>query len=284
MSPIPTLTDWVKAARPATLWAGVAPVLLASALAAHENAFRWGAFVAALAGAVLIQVGVNYANDLADAARGADTDDRIGPRRAVASGTIEAGTMRTAMILVFALSGAAGAYLVGIAGWPVALIGIVSIVAALGYTNGPVPYGYRGLGDVFVFVFFGLVATAGTRYVHDRTLPASVWWLAVVMGLLATAILVANNVRDIDTDEAAGKRTLAVIMGRDRTRAYYVALLVLAFVTLGLGIVLGPLPGWASLGFVTVPLAFPPARSIVTRVDGPGLIAALGGTARLQLA
>ncbi|MBT8198670.1 MAG: 1,4-dihydroxy-2-naphthoate polyprenyltransferase [Acidimicrobiia bacterium] len=277
------MSDWIQAARPATLWAGVAPVLVASALAAYESAFRWDAFVAALAGSVLIQVGVNYANDLADAARGADTADRIGPRRAVATGTISARTMRNAMIAVFVAAGGVGVYLIAIAGWPVAVIGVVSIVAALGYTNGPVPYGYRGLGEVFVFVFFGLVATVGTRFVHDRTVTASSWWLAIVMGFLVTAILVANNIRDIDTDAATGKRTLAVVMGRRRTRAFFVGLIVAAYVALIAGLI-GPLPAWAGLGLATIPLAVAPTRTVLTRTDGPGLITALAGTARLQLA
>ncbi|NNF68799.1 MAG: 1,4-dihydroxy-2-naphthoate polyprenyltransferase [Acidimicrobiia bacterium] len=277
------MSDWIQAARPATLWAGVAPVLVASALAAYESAFRWDAFVAALIGSVLIQVGVNYANDLADAARGADTADRIGPRRAVATGTISARTMRNAMIAVFVAAGGVGVYLIAIAGWPVAVIGVVSIVAALGYTNGPVPYGYRGLGEVFVFVFFGLVATVGTRFVHDRTVTASSWWLAIVMGFLVTAILVANNIRDIDTDAATGKKTLAVVMGRRRTRAFFVGLIVAAYVALIAGLI-GPLPAWAGLGLATIPLAVAPTRTVLTRTDGPGLITALAGTARLQLA
>ncbi|MBT8214499.1 MAG: 1,4-dihydroxy-2-naphthoate polyprenyltransferase [Acidimicrobiia bacterium] len=277
------MSDWIQAARPATLWAGVAPVLVASALAAYESAFRWDAFVAALIGSVLIQVGVNYANDLADAARGADTADRIGPRRAVATGTISARTMRNAMIAVFVAAGGVGVYLIAIAGWPVAVIGVVSIVAALGYTNGPVPYGYRGLGEVFVFVFFGLVATVGTRFVHDRTVTASSWWLAIVMGFLVTAILVANNIRDIDTDAATGKRTLAVVLGRRRTRAFFVGLIVAAYVALIAGLI-GPLPAWAGLGLATIPLAVAPTRTVLTRTDGPGLITALAGTARLQLA
>jgi len=161
--------------------------------------------------------------------------------------------------------------------------GIVSIVAALGYTNGPIPYGYYGLGEVFVFIFFGLVATAGTRYVYDRSAPADAWLSGVSMGLLATAILVANNVRDIETDRIAGKRTLAVILGRSSARWMYAAVLFMAYGVIAVGVAAGVLPAWAMLTFVSIPLAVQPVRTIFTQTEGPPLIGVLKATARLQL-
>jgi 1,4-dihydroxy-2-naphthoate octaprenyltransferase len=163
-------------------------------------------------------------------------------------------------------------------------IGIVSIIAALGYTNGPVPYGYYGLGEVFVFVFFGLVATVGTRYVYDRTAPADAWLSGVSMGLLAAAILVANNVRDIETDQIAGKRTLAVIVGRRSARWLYTAMVIVAYAVIVIAVAAGVLPSWAMLTFVSIPLAVQPVRTIFTQTEGPPLIGVLKATARLQLA
>ena len=218
------MNPWVLAARPATLPAGVAAVVVGSALAGADGVFRWDAFLVTLFAAIAIQVGVNYANDLADAEKGADTAARIGPTRAVASGLLTAGQMKRGIAVSFGLAAMAGVYLIWLAGWVILAVGIVSIIAALGYTNGPIPYGYYGLGEVFVFVFFGLVATVGTRYVFDRTAPADAWLSGVSMGFLAAAILVANNVRDIETDRTAGKRTLAVMLGRQAARWMYAAL------------------------------------------------------------
>jgi 1,4-dihydroxy-2-naphthoate octaprenyltransferase len=275
---------WLLAARPPTLWAAVAPVLVGSALAVDDGAFRWDAFIATLAAAVLIQVGVNYANDYSDGVRGTDGEDRIGPRRAVASGMATPRQMRRAIGLVFGVAALLGLYLATIAGPVIIVIGVLSIIAALGYTGGPAPYGYRGLGEVFVFVFFGLVATVGTRFVYDRTAPADAWVGGVVMGLLATAILVANNIRDIETDRRAGKRTLAVMLGRPRSQRLFVAIVAAAFVVPLAAIAADVLPPWCALVLVAVPLAVPVVRTIASEVGGPQLIEALKGTARLQLA
>ncbi|MGB5657281.1 MAG: 1,4-dihydroxy-2-naphthoate octaprenyltransferase, partial [Acidimicrobiia bacterium] len=179
------MNPWVLAARPATLPAGVAAVVVGSALAAADGVFRWDAFAVTLFAAIAIQIGVNYANDLADAQKGADTEARIGPTRAVAAGLLTPGQMKRGIAVVFGLAAVAGVYLIWLAGGVILAIGIVSIIAALGYTNGPIPYGYYGLGEVFVFVFFGLVATVGTRYVYDRAAPADAWMSGVSMGLLA---------------------------------------------------------------------------------------------------
>ncbi|MDH5372419.1 MAG: 1,4-dihydroxy-2-naphthoate polyprenyltransferase, partial [Acidimicrobiia bacterium] len=223
---------WWQASRPHTLPAAATPVLVGAGLAIGDGAFRWGPFLAALLGALAIQVAANFTNDLSDARKGADTEARIGPQRMVATGMISERQMTVATVFAFALASAAGIYLIVEAGWVIALIGITSILAAVGYVGGPRPYGYRGFGEVFVFIFFGLVATVGSRYVHDRTAPLDVWLLAVPIGFLVTAILVANNVRDIETDAAAGKRTLAVMLGRERTRALFAVLVFGSFVAI----------------------------------------------------
>ena len=275
---------WVLAARPATLPAAVAAVVVGSALAAADGVFAWDLFAVTLFAAIAIQIGVNFANDLADAEKGADTEERIGPTRAVASGLLTASQMKRGIATMFGLAAIAGLYLIWAAGWVILAIGVVSVVAALGYTNGPIPYGYYGLGEVFVFLFFGLVATAGTRYVYDRTAPADAWWCAVAMGLLAAAILVANNVRDTDTDRVAGKRTLAVMLGRTATRRLYVVIVAGAYAVITGAVVVGVLPAWALLTFVSAPMAISPVRTILTETAGPPLIAVLKATARLQLA
>lgn len=279
---MPTPNPWVLAARPATLPAAAAPVLVGSALAARDDVFRWDALVVILFAALAIQVGVNFANDLADARRGADTEQRIGPTRAVASGLLSESQMRRGIGVAFGLAALGGLYLIYLAGWVILAIGVVSIVAALGYTNGPVPYGYYGLGEVFVFIFFGLVATGGTRYVYDRAVPADAWVSGVVMGLLAAAILVANNVRDIDTDRSAGKRTLAVVLGRRGGRWLYAATVAGAFMVIVAGVVGGVLPTGMLLALVAAVAAVPLVRTMFTKTEGPPLIGVLKGTARLQ--
>ena len=277
------VNPYLLAARPATLPAAIAPVLVGSALAVGDEVFRWDAFVVILFAALAIQIGVNFANDLADAQSGADTVDRVGPQRAVASGLLTEAEMKRGIVVAFGLAAAAGLYLVWLGGWVILVIGVASIVAALAYTGGPIPYGYYGLGEVFVFVFFGLAATVGTRYVYDRQAPADAWWAAVAIGLLATAILVANNVRDIDTDRAAGKRTVAVIIGSESSRLLYAALIASAFVVITVAVLTGVLPTWALLALVAIPRAGILVRSMFTETSPPALIGILKGTARLQL-
>jgi 1,4-dihydroxy-2-naphthoate octaprenyltransferase len=277
------MKPWVLAARPATLPAAAAAVVVGSALAAADGVFRWDAFLVTLFAAVAIQIGVNYANDLADAEKGADTAQRIGPTRAVASGLLTPRQMKLGIAVAFGLAAIAGCYLIWLAGWVILVIGIVSIIAALGYTNGPIPYGYYGLGEIFVFLFFGLVATAGTRYVYDRTASADAWLSGVSMGFLAAAILVANNVRDIDTDRIAGKRTLAVILGRPAARWIYAGMVFASYATIAVAVVAGILPPWALLTLVSIPIVIRPMRAIFTTTEGPPLIGVLKATARLQL-
>ena len=240
-------------------------------------------FIVVLFCSLTIQVGVNYANDLADAEKGADTEARIGPVRAVSAGMITASDMKRGIAIAFGLAAVGGLYLIWYAGWPIFIIGVISIFAALGYTNGPVPYGYYGLGEAFVFVFFGLVATAGTRYVFSPSVPSAVWTGGVVMGLLAAAILEANNIRDIDTDRDAGKRTFAVMIGRDRARTLYTGTVAAAFIVIVFGSLVGWLPFMCIIALLVAPLTIPLIRTIRTETSGPPLIGVLKGTAQVQL-
>jgi 1,4-dihydroxy-2-naphthoate octaprenyltransferase len=277
------MNPWVLASRPATLPAGAAPVIVGSSLAGAAGVFRWDALVVILFSALAIQVGVNFANDLADAQKGADTETRIGPPRAVATGLLSAEHMKRGIVIAFGLAAIAGVYLIWLAGWVILAIGVISIIAGLGYTNGPIPYGYYGLGELFVFIFFGLVATVGTRYVYDQTAPADAWVSGISMGLLAAAILVANNVRDSDTDRVAGKRTLAVVLGRNPTRVLYAAMVLGSFAVVAAAVPVGTLSTWSLLTLLALPLTVPPIRTIFTETAGPPLIGVLKETARLQL-
>jgi len=279
----PAPSSWVLAARPPTLWAAIAPVLVGSALAGRAGVFRWDAFILVLIAAVLIQIGVNFANDVADGVRGTDAN-RIGPTRAVASGLISTRQMWHGIILVFGLAALAGLYLIKLGGIWILAIGVVSIVAALGYTNGPLPYGYHGMGEIFVFTFFGLVATVGTRFVYDRSAGAGAWAGGVTMGLLASAILLANNVRDVDTDTVAGKRTLAVILGRRTGVALYAACIFGGVLVPALAATVGWLPPGSLLVLFALPFGIPLVRTLHRARTGPPLIAVLKGTARLQIA
>jgi len=277
------MNAWLLASRPATLPAAAAPVIVGSALAASASAFRWDAFVVILFAALAIQIGVNFANDLADAERGADTAARIGPTRAVSTGLLTPSQMKGGIAIAFGLAATAGLYLIWLAGWVILAIGVVSIIAGLGYTNGPIPYGYYGLGELFVFIFFGLVATVGTRYVYDRTAPTDAWVSGVALGLLAAAILVANNVRDMDTDRVAGKHTLAVILGRTPARWMYATMVLGAFAVVVAATVGGALPPWSFLALAALPFTVAPIRTIFTETAGPPLIGVLKATARFQL-
>lgn len=269
----------VAAARPRTLAAAVAPVLVGTAAAESFIAWRMGA---ALVVALAIQVGVNFANDLFDAAAGVDTAGRVGPQRAVAAGLVSPGVMRAAMIAAFAVAGIAGLALAAAAGWELLVIGVAAFIAALAYSGGPKPYASRGLGEIFVFVFFGLVATAGSAYVHDETLSQLAYVSAIPVGLLATAILVANNLRDIGTDGAAGKVTLAVRLGARRTRLLYQGLIIVAFVTTA-AVAAAARSFLPLLALAAVPFAVRPTLTVLESGDPQELIGALGATARLEL-
>ena len=272
------------AARPRTLPAAIAPVLVGTSLAIRYGTFHPIAFVAALLGAVLIQIGTNLSNDYSDARRGADSDERIGPVRVTAGGLVPPRQVLIATYLTFGAAVLCGVYLIAVAGWVVLALGAASILAGVLYTGGPRPYGYEGLGELFVFLFFGIVAVTGSYYVQRQHLPWEAFVLAVPVGLLASAILVVNNVRDLETDRRASKRTLAVRLGRRRTRALYVAMLAGAYVTAQLPWLLGSLSPWLLAPLLTVPLAVRLSRVVVSRTDGPALNGALAGTGALQLA
>jgi 1,4-dihydroxy-2-naphthoate polyprenyltransferase len=276
------LRIWVMAARLRTLPAAIAPVLVGTSLAGTEDRFCVGAFIAALLGAIFIQVGTNLSNDYSDARRGADTEDRLGPVRVTAGGLVPPRQVLLATYVTFGLAVLCGAYLVYVAGPVLLAIGAASILAGILYTGGPRPYGYEGLGEVFVFLFFGIVAVAGSYYVQQEKLEWEAFALAVPVGLLAAAILVVNNVRDIDTDRRAGKRTLAVRLGRPRTRTLFSVMLLVADVALIP--VAFALSAWVLLPVLTVPLAARLARTVRAHVDGPTLNAALARTGMLQLA
>lgn len=271
---------WVLAARLKTLTAAVAPVLVGSACAFAEGTLRLAPALGALFGAILLQIGANFANDVFDYEKGADTDERLGPTRAVQAGLLSAAAMRRGMWTVFALSLAVGVYLTIEAGPAIVAIGLFSIAAAIAYTGGPYPLGYHGLGDVFVFVFFGFVAVCGSGFVHAREVPALAPWAAVPLGALATAILVVNNLRDIETDSRAGKRTLAVRFGRSGALTEYVLLLGAAYAVPLLLFVLGRASLAVLLPLVTSPLAVALTRA-VARERGRALNPLLGATARL---
>jgi len=272
------------AARPRTLPAAVAPVLVGTALAGFAHVFHPLRFVAALLGAIFIQVGTNLSNDYSDARRGADSDDRLGPVRVTAGGLVPPRQVLVATYASFAMAMLAGAYLIAVAGWALLLVGLASILAGVLYTGGPRPYGYEGLGEVFVFLFFGIVAVAGSFFVQVKALDWEAFALAVPVGLLASAILVVNNVRDIDSDRRAGKRTLAVRLGRDRTRTLFAAIVYLAYVLAPVTWVFGPTTAWVLLAWLTLPLAAGVVRVVRNHTDGPSLNVALAHSGMLQLA
>jgi 1,4-dihydroxy-2-naphthoate octaprenyltransferase len=270
------------AARVRTLPAAIAPVLVGTALAIHDGDFDVFAFLAALLGALFIQVGTNLSNDYSDARRGADTEDRLGPVRVTAGGLVPPRQVLVATYVTFGLAVLCGVYLIVVAGWVLLLIGAASILAGVLYTGGPRPYGYEGLGEIFVFLFFGIVAVTGSYYVQTEHLVWQAFVAAVPVGLIASAILVVNNVRDLETDRRAAKRTLAVRMGRARTRVLFAAMLAAAYLAL-IPLAFG-LSGWVLLPLLSIPLALRLIETVRTRTDGPSLNGALAGTGALQLA
>jgi 1,4-dihydroxy-2-naphthoate octaprenyltransferase len=269
------------AARPRTLPAAIAPVLVgttAAVFATGGDRFRVGGFLAALLGSVFIQIGTNLANDYSDARRGADTVDRLGPVRVTSSGLVTPQRVLVATWVAFAVAIGCGVYLTAVAGPLILLVGVLSIAAGVLYTGGPRPYGYEGLGEVFVFLFFGLVAVNGSYYVQLERLDGLPFGLSVSVGLLVAAILVVNNLRDIETDRRVGKNTLAVRIGRERTRTLYAALLAGACTVLPVTLLIWNGPAAALLGLLIVPLALRLRAVVRTRTDGPSLNGVLAGT------
>ncbi|MBD3299665.1 MAG: 1,4-dihydroxy-2-naphthoate polyprenyltransferase, partial [candidate division Zixibacteria bacterium] len=219
---------WLQASRPKTLWAAVSPVLVGTSLAWRDGGFHLWAAIGAVVGAILLQIAANFSNDLFDFQRGVDTSERLGPLRVTQAGYVTPTQMRRALFTVIGLSVIVGVLLIWRGGWPILAIGVLGIVAAILYTGGPFPYGYRGLGELFVFIFFGVAAVVGTYYVQTLTVTMTAVLLSIPMGLLAVAILVVNNLRDIDTDRQTGKRTLAVILGRSGARMEYAVVVIAA--------------------------------------------------------
>ena len=278
------LRIWLMAARIRTLPAAVAPVLVGTSLAGAAGIFRVGPFIAALLGSILIQIGTNLANDYSDARRGADTDDRLGPVRVTAGGLVPPRQVLIATYVTFGLAVVCGLYLVFTAGIELLFVGVASIAAGVLYTGGPKPYGYEGLGEIFVFLFFGIAAVSGSAFAQLEAWPTEAFMLAVPVGLLAAAILVVNNIRDMDTDKRADKRTLAVRLGRERARTVYGLMLYVSYLVAPLPWLLGSLSPWVLLCWLTLPLAVRLARTVRTHADGPTLNEALAQTGMLQLA
>jgi 1,4-dihydroxy-2-naphthoate polyprenyltransferase len=274
---------WLMAARVRTLPASIAPVLVGTSLAGYLDIFHPLRFLAALVGAVFIQVGTNLSNDYSDARRGADTEDRLGPVRVTAGGLVPPRQVLVATYISFGIAVLAGIYLTIVAGWQLLLVGAASILAGVLYTGGPRPYGYEGLGELFVFLFFGIVAVAGSFFVQAERLIWEAFALAVPVGLIASAIIVVNNFRDVDTDRRAGKKTLAVRLGRARTRDMYAAMIYGAFILAPVTWVFGPLRPWVLLPWLTLPLAARVVRLVRNNIDGPSLNQALAQTGVLQL-
>ncbi|CAN5672743.1 1,4-dihydroxy-2-naphthoate polyprenyltransferase [soil metagenome] len=278
-TPEQAVRRWLLGARPRTLPAAVVPVALGAAAAVDAGAVSWWRVALALVVSLALQVGVNYANDYSDGVRGTD-ERRVGPVRLVASGLATPGAVKRAAILALGVAGVAGLVLAATTSWWLLVVGAAAIVAAWGYTGGPRPYGYAGLGELFVFVFVGLVATLGTTYVAIRELTGPSIVMGAAAGCLACALLVVNNLRDIPTDTVAGKRTLAVRLGDERTRRLYEALIAMAFLLAGLTALWRP---WVLLAVLAAPLAAAPVRAVRSGAVGRALIPVLGGTGQLQL-
>ncbi len=275
-----TASEWVQGARPRTLGAALAPVLVGtSAAVADADRVLWWRAAGALVVALALQVGVNYANDYSDGVRGTDAQ-RAGPLRLTATGTASPAAVRNAAAIAFGIAAVVGLWLSLVVDPWLLLVGVLAIAAAVLYTGGPVPLGYIGLGEVLVLVFFGFVATVGSAYVQIERVPAAAWWGSLVVGLLACALLLANNLRDIPTDRIAGKRTLAVRVGVRTTRRLFAGCYAGAFAAV---VVIGVTQPWALLGLLALPLAVAPVRLVLTRSDPPSLVAALVATSKLEL-
>ncbi|WP_183095659.1 1,4-dihydroxy-2-naphthoate polyprenyltransferase [Nocardioides stalactiti] len=278
-----TAAHWLAGARPRTLPAAVAPVLAGSGVAAYDDAFVGWKAALALVVSLALQVAVNYANDYSDGIRGTD-DERVGPLRLVGSGLATPGAVKRAAFLAFGVAGVAGLALAATTAWWLVAVGLLCVLAAWYYTGGSKPYGYLGLGEVMVFVFFGLVAVVGTTYVQTETWGDTGWPAVLAgcgVGALACAILVVNNLRDIPTDTVSGKITLAVRLGDRRTRAFFAVLVLLSAAALvGVAVLTTP---WALLGLAFVALAVPACRIVLGGAVGPGLIPVLQQTGLAEL-
>ena len=275
---------WIQASRPKTLWAAIAPVIMGTALAIADGKAHPLAAVACLLGAIAIQIGTNFANDYYDFARGTDTVERLGPTRVTQAGLVTPRSMKLAIAIAFGLAFMVGCYLVWRGGWPLVVIGLLSILCGILYTAGPYPLAYNGLGELFVLLFFGPVAVGGTFYVQALTVHSSVILAGLTPGLLSVAILIVNNLRDIDQDRVGLKRTLAVRFGRTFSRIEYLLSLVFAVLIPAVMAITGYLPKFTLLTLAILPLAMPVLRNVFTKSDGPSLNNCLAATGKLLLA
>ena len=273
---------WMLAIRPRTLPAAAAGVVIGSALAWWDGFFRLDAALACLLTALLLQIGSNLANDVFDFERGTDTPERLGPVRVTQAGLLTPSQVKVGMVVVFALAALFGLYLAWLGGWPIILIGLAAILSAIAYTGGPFPLAYYGLGDVFVFIFFGLASVAGTYYVQAGFVSAAAWWMTIPPGLIITAILVINNLRDLENDRKAGKHTLAVLLGEQGTKIQYLICMIAAYLILPLAASLGVIPWLSLLTWSSLPVAIRTTRVVLTQRGRP-LNAALAGTGQTAL-
>lgn len=273
---------WGLAIRPRTLPAAAAGVVMGSALAWRDGFFRLDATLACLMAALLLQIGSNLANDVFDFERGTDTPERLGPTRVMQAGLLTPLQVKLGMGVVFGLAALLGLYLAWLGGWPIILIGIAAIISAIAYTGGPFPLGYYGLGDIFVFIFFGLASVAGTYYVQAGFVSAAAWWMTIPPGLIITAILVVNNLRDLENDRKAGKHTLAVIFGERATKIQYLICMLAAYLVLPFAAWMGIVSWFSMLAWLSMPIAIRAARVVFTQKGRP-LNAALAGTGQTAL-
>ncbi|MBP8047242.1 MAG: 1,4-dihydroxy-2-naphthoate polyprenyltransferase [Anaerolineales bacterium] len=268
---------WGLAIRPRTLPAAAAGVLMGGALAWRDGFFRLDATLACLFAALLLQIGSNLANDVFDFERGTDTPERLGPTRVTQAGLLTSSQVKFGMAVVFVLSALMGLYLIWLGGWVILAIGIAAIISAIAYTGGPFPLGYYGLGDVFVFIFFGLASVAGTYYVQAGDVSSAAWWMTLPPGLIITAILVVNNLRDFENDRKAGKHTLAVMFGEQFAKAEYLTCIFAAYLILPVAAWFGLIPWLSLMAWASFPIAFRATRTVFTQKGRP-LNAALAGT------
>jgi 1,4-dihydroxy-2-naphthoate octaprenyltransferase len=273
---------WLLASRPKTLPAAVSPVIIGSAVAFAEHSFRFGPALAAFLGALLLQIGANLANDVFDYEKGADQHDRLGPMRVTQAGLLSPKDVKTGMWVTFALAAICGIYMTLVSGWFILLIGLLAILAAIAYTGGPFPYGYKGLGEIFVFIFFGFAAVCGTYYAQTNTISQLAVLSSIPVGLLIVAILVVNNVRDYESDKSANKKTLAVRFGLEWARQEFVSIVILAFVTVVLLSISDIATPWLLLTWLSLPLVFSTSSSVLNQ-RGKILNKTLASTGQLTL-
>lgn len=273
---------WMLATRPRTLPAAAAGVMMGGALAWQDGFLRIDALLVCLFTALLLQIGSNLANDVFDYERGTDTPERLGPTRVTQAGLLTPSQVKTGMAVVFGVAAILGLYLAYLGGLPIILIGIAAIISAIAYTGGPFPLGYYGLGDIFVFIFFGLASVAGTYYVQAGFVSPAAWWMTIPPGMIITAILVVNNLRDLENDRKAGKRTLAVIFGERITKTQYIICLVLAYLIMPIASWVGIVPWTSLLTWISLPIAYQAARVTLTQKGRP-LNAALASTGQTAL-